>query len=45
MTWVELFEKLVHAITQLAPTIGVIATGWFGMRASKSGDLNKRQFN
>lgn len=45
MTWVEVFEKLVHAITQLAPTIGVIATGWFGMRASKSGDLNKRQFN
>ena len=45
MTWVEVFEKLVHAITQLAPTIWVIATGWFGMRASKSGDLNKRQFN
>jgi hypothetical protein len=45
MTWVEIFEKLIHAISQLAPTIGVIATGWFGMRASKSGDLNKKQFN
>ena len=45
MTWVEIFEKLVHAITQLAPTIGVIATGWFGMRASKAGNLNKEKFN
>lgn len=45
MTWVEIFEKMIHAIAQLAPTIGVIATGWFGMRASKSGDLNKKQFN
>lgn len=45
MTWVEIFEKIIHAIAQLAPTIGVIATGWFGMRASKSGDLNKKQFN
>jgi len=45
MTWVDIFEKMIHAIAQLAPTIGVIATGWFGMRASKSGDLNKRQFN
>ena len=45
MTWVEIFEKLIHAIAQLAPTIGVIATGWFGMRASKSGNLNKKQFS
>lgn len=45
MTWVEIFEKMIHAIAQLAPTIGVIATGWFGMRASKSGNLNKKQFN
>lgn len=45
MTWLEIFEKMIHAISQLAPTIGVIATGWFGMRASKSGDLNKKQFN
>lgn len=45
MTWLDIFEKMIHAIAQLAPTIGVIATGWFGMRASKSGDLNKRQFN
>ena len=44
MTWVDLIEKLIHAITQLAPTIGVIATGWFGMRASKAGNLNKEQF-
>lgn len=27
-------------IDHLAPTIGVIATGWFGMRASKSANLN-----
>lgn len=45
MTWVEIFEKMIHAIAQLAPTIGVIATGWFGMRASKSGNLNKQQFH
>lgn len=45
MTWVEIIEKMVHAITQLAPTIGVVATGWFGMRASKAGNLNKEQFN
>ena len=45
MTWIDLIEKLIHAITQLAPTIGVIATGWFGMKASKSGNLNKEQFH
>ena len=45
MTWVDLIEKLIHAITQLAPTLGVIATGWFGMKASKSGNLNKEQFH
>ena len=44
MSWSEAFEKLIHAITQLAPTIGVVATGWFGMRASKAGNLNKEQF-
>ena len=44
MTWVDIFEKMIHAITQLAPTIGVVATGWFGMRASKAGNLNKEQF-
>ena len=32
-------------IAHLAPTIGVIATGWFGMKASKSANLNKEQFN
>ena len=45
MAWSEVFEKFIHAITQLAPTIGVVATGWFGMRASKAGHLNKEQFN
>lgn len=45
MTWIDLIEKIIHAITQLAPTIGVIATGWFGMKASKSGNLNKEQFH
>lgn len=32
-------------IAHLAPTIGVIATGWFGMQASKSANLNKEQFD
>ena len=32
-------------LAHLAPTIGVIATGWFGMKASKSANLNKEQFN
>lgn len=32
-------------IAHLAPTVGVIATGWFGLTASKSANLNKRQFN
>lgn len=32
-------------IAHLAPTFGVIATGWFGMKASKSANLNKEQFN
>ena len=31
-------------IAHLAPTIGVIATGWFGMKATKSANLNKEQF-
>lgn len=31
-------------IAHLAPTIGVVATGWFGMKASKSANLNKEQF-
>lgn len=44
MAWSEIVEKAIHAITQLAPTIGVVATGWFGMRASKAGNLNKEQF-
>ena len=32
-------------IAHLAPTFGVIATGWCGMKASKSANLNKEQFN
>ena len=32
-------------IAHLAPTFGVIATGWFGMKASKSANVNKEQFN
>lgn len=32
-------------IAHLAPTLGVVATGWFGMKASKSANLNKEQFN
>ena len=31
-------------IAHLAPTLGVVATGWFGMKASKSANLNKEQF-
>ena len=44
MSWSEILERMIHAITQLAPTIGVVATGWFGMRASKAGHLNQEQF-
>lgn len=36
---------LSELIAHLAPTIGVIATGWFGMKASKSANLNKEQFD
>lgn len=32
-------------IAHLAPTVGVIATGWFGLTASKSANLNKQQFH
>lgn len=37
--------SLSDLIAHLAPTFGVIATGWFGMKASKSANLNKEQFN
>lgn len=36
---------LSDLIAHLSPTIGVVATGWFGMKASKSANLNKEQFN
>lgn len=32
-------------IAHLAPTVGVVVTGWFGMKASKSANLNKEQFS
>lgn len=37
--------SLSDLIAHLAPTFGVIATGWFGLKASKSANLNKEQFN
>lgn len=37
--------SLSDLIAHLAPTFGMIATGWFGMKASKSANLNKEQFN
>ena len=44
MTWVDIFEKIINALTN-PTTIGAVVAGWFGMRASKSGDLNRRQFH
>ena len=41
MTWVEIFEKLVHAIAQLGPTL----SSWFGLLAGRAAHLNKEQFN
>lgn len=32
-------------IAHIAPTLGVVATSWFGMKASKSANLNKEQFS
>lgn len=45
MAWSEIIDRTIHAITQLAPTIGVVVTGWLGLQASKAGNLNKEQFN
>nr|DAE98583.1 MAG TPA: hypothetical protein [Caudoviricetes sp.] len=36
---------IVDLIAHLSPTVGVIATGWLGLIASKSSNLNKQQFN
>lgn len=36
---------ILDLIAHLTPTLGVVATGWFGMKASKSANLNKEQFN
>ena len=45
MSWSEIIEKMIHAITQLAPTIGVIVSSWFGLLAGRAAHLNKEQFN
>ena len=44
MTWIDLIEKIINALTN-PTTIGVLATSWFGFKASKSGNLNKEQFH
>ena len=43
MPWVDIFEKAINALTN-PTTIGAIATGWFGVRTIKAGNLNKEQF-
>lgn len=43
MSWVDIFEKAINALTN-PTTIGAIATGWFGVRTIKAGNLNKEQF-
>ena len=45
MTWIDIVEKLIHAITQLGPTISVIISSWFGLLAGRAAHLNKEQFN
>ena len=45
MTWLDVFERVVHEISQLGPTIGLIVSSWFGLLAGRSGNLNKQQFN
>ena len=34
----------IQYIDHLAPTIGVLATAWFGYRSTTAGHLNKKQF-
>lgn len=43
MTWVDLIEKIINALTN-PTTIGAIVAGWFGVRTIKAGNLNKEQF-
>lgn len=44
MTWVDIFEKIINALTN-PTTIGAVVAGWFGVRTIKAGNLNKQQFH
>ena len=44
MTWLEIFEKIINALTN-PTTIGAVVAGWFGVRTIKAGNLNKEQFH
>lgn len=44
MTWVDIIEKIINALTN-PTTIGAIIAGWFGVRTIKAGNLNKEQFH
>ena len=44
MTWVDIFEKIINALTN-PTTIGAVVAGWFGVRTIKAGNLNKEQFH
>lgn len=44
MTWLDVFERIIHGTSQLGPTIGLIVSSWFGLLAGRSGNLNKQQF-
>ena len=44
MTWFDIFEKIINALTN-PTTIGAVVAGWFGVRTIKAGNLNKEQFH
>ena len=44
MTWIDIFEKVINALTN-PTTIGAFVAGWFGVRTIKAGNLNKEQFH
>lgn len=44
MTWIDLIEKIINALTN-PTTIGAFVAGWFGVRTIKAGNLNKEQFH
>lgn len=44
MTWLDVFERIIHGTSQLGPTIGLIVSSWFGLLAGRSGNFNKQQF-